>query len=171
MREVVGSSKFAFNFNKRATLAALPALAARYIFVRPQRSRALTSAGIAVVVVAIESACVRGRRKSDLFVLLKKKRERNEQRRKTRNQTKTDVYLKIIIIIIKTKKNAEPTLCFGELLLWRRAGWKTTVTASEKYVCFQSRRCALRRQLAPVVTLLSDDKERVVRATYIVHAS
>ena len=56
-QSVVGGSKSAFNFNNRATSAASPASAARYIFVRPLLSGALTSAGIAVVVVAIESVC------------------------------------------------------------------------------------------------------------------
>ena len=84
-----GSSKSTCNCNNRATSAASPASAARYNFVRPELSPALMSAGIAVVVVAIESVCLRG---ASLFccVCAEKKRQRNETKKK-RNQAKTNV--------------------------------------------------------------------------------
>ena len=134
---VVGSSKSAFNSNNRATSAALPAAAARYIFVRPRSSQALMLAGVAVVVVAIES--VRTAQVCFVWFWPEKKNE-NETGRKERNQAKSNVYLKE-----RNEKNKrEPqnphfvlaSCCAATDALAEKQQSK------RKNVCFQSRRCA-----------------------------
>ena len=109
-KPVSTSSKSAFNCNKRATSAASPASAARNIFVRPRSSRALMSACIAAVVIAIESVCAA----QDCFVLFWPEKKTRAKRDEKENQTKTNVCLRARNNKTKTRTQ-NSTFCFGKL--------------------------------------------------------
>ena len=101
VRLVAGSSKSASNFNNRATSAASPASAARYIFVWPYSSRAL-------ILLNVVPICRRGGGASVLFVLARKKTNENE----TTKKEKSDKDQRLLEgRNKKTNENAELTLC------------------------------------------------------------
>ena len=137
---VVGSSKSGFNSSNRATSAALPASEARYIFVRPSSSRALMSAGVAVVVVAIESVCAA----QVWFVVFwltrrKKTRTKRDEKREIR-QRPTFIWRKEIKNKTKTQN---PQFVLASCCLAARCGWKTTVKArAKKMFVFNRDACA-----------------------------
>ena len=106
-----------------------------------------------------------------VFCFCPRKKNENE-RRKKRNQTRTTVYFERKKE--KQTRTQNPQFVLASCCVATDAlAEKLESKREKKYVCFsiETAVCELRRQLTPVVTLLSEDKGRLARLVHRARAS